>query len=286
MTEPQTREDYGPREVEAARRVLVDLGQVLGAFFEDSIVIVGGWVPALLIEASEAHVGSIDVDLALDPERLLEGRYAEIIEIMEGTGRYKRSEKHQFKMRTTVDLGDGQQPVVVDVDFLKPKNKPKRGDGALLPGFRPLDAAGCAAAFRSPHEIKLSGFMLSGATNAVQLRVASISDFLVMKAHALAGRDKPKDAYDICFCLDHAAEGIESLAAEWRSRKAEKMVRDAIAHLRVKFDSLTAFGPQQVVKFYDAHSEEDRAMHARRAFELVQRFLTHFDERAEDGGGP
>jgi hypothetical protein len=25
-----------------------------------------------------------------------------------------------------------------------------------------------------------------------------------MKAYALAGRDRPKDAYDICYCLDHS----------------------------------------------------------------------------------
>jgi len=30
--------DYGQRDVEAARRVLVDLGQVLGSMFADSIV--------------------------------------------------------------------------------------------------------------------------------------------------------------------------------------------------------------------------------------------------------
>jgi hypothetical protein len=75
--EPRTEHDYGPREIEAARRVLVDLGQVLGFWFADSIVVVGGWVPDLLLpDASEAHVGSIDVDLALDAPKLREGRYA------------------------------------------------------------------------------------------------------------------------------------------------------------------------------------------------------------------
>jgi len=38
--EPRTQHDYGARQVEAARRVLVDLGQVLGAWFSDSIVVV------------------------------------------------------------------------------------------------------------------------------------------------------------------------------------------------------------------------------------------------------
>jgi hypothetical protein len=74
--EPRQKEDYGGRQVDAARRVLVDLGQVL-ASFRDSIVVIGGWVPDLLIpDAEEPPIGSIDVDLALDASRLRDGRYA------------------------------------------------------------------------------------------------------------------------------------------------------------------------------------------------------------------
>lgn len=48
----------------AARRVLVDVGQVLASFV-DCLVVVGGWTPDLLLpDADERHVGSIDVDLA------------------------------------------------------------------------------------------------------------------------------------------------------------------------------------------------------------------------------
>ncbi len=49
VIEPRVQHEYGTREIEAARRVLVDLGQVLGSWFKDSIVVVGGWVPDLLI---------------------------------------------------------------------------------------------------------------------------------------------------------------------------------------------------------------------------------------------
>lgn len=60
-TEPRQREDYSDRQVEAAHRVLVDLGQVL-ASFADCLVVVGGWTPDLPIpEADEPHVGSIEI---------------------------------------------------------------------------------------------------------------------------------------------------------------------------------------------------------------------------------
>jgi hypothetical protein len=65
--EPRHHNEYESRQVEAARRVLMDIGQVL-ASFRDCLVVVGGWVPDLLISgAEEAHVGSIDVDIRARP---------------------------------------------------------------------------------------------------------------------------------------------------------------------------------------------------------------------------
>ncbi len=72
--EPLHEGDYTDRQVEAARRVLVDVGQVL-ASFRDAMGVVGGWVPDLLFPAADPrHVGSIDVDLALDAVKLGDGR--------------------------------------------------------------------------------------------------------------------------------------------------------------------------------------------------------------------
>jgi hypothetical protein len=272
--EPRTRHDYGERETRAAHRVLVDLGQVLGSWFKDSIVVVGGWVPDLLVhDPGEVHVGSIDVDLALDAEKLREGRYAEIVKSLLATGRYTQTKK-PFRLRATVELGDGGPAVVVDVDFLKTFEKRRNRRGPrLAPGFRPLDADGCAAAFRQPALVPIDGHTISGAENRVQVLVASVADFLVMKSYALAGRDKPKDAYDICYCLDHAEGGIEPLAHSWRERRPDPLVEGAIKHLREKFSSVTAYGAQQVAAFYDATTREERELRARRAFELVARFL-------------
>jgi len=272
--EPRTQHDYGAREVEAARRVLVDLGQVLGSWFGDSIVVVGGWVPDLLLpEVDEPHIGSIDVDLALDADKLGDGRYAQIVKLLLDTERYEKTDE-PFKLRARVDLGDGQPAIVVDVDFLKPAEKRRRRkEPRLVPDFRPLDADGCAAAFFHPERVPIEGPMISGAENRVHVLVASVPDFLVMKAHALAKRDKPKDAYDLCFCLDNAPGGIEGLARDWRARRDDPLVTTAVVHLREKFATVSSYGPQQVAIFYEATSREDQERFARRAYELVVRFL-------------
>jgi hypothetical protein len=110
--EPRFEGEYTPRQVEAARRVLVDVGQVL-ASFGDAIVVVGGWVPDLLLPAqASAHIGSIDVDLALDAAKLADGRYAELLKLLLDTGRYEKGDK-DFQLVSSVDLADGDAPVRV-----------------------------------------------------------------------------------------------------------------------------------------------------------------------------
>jgi hypothetical protein len=273
--EPRQRDDYSPRQIEAARRVRVDLGQVLAAF-EDCLVVVGGWVPDLLLEqADEPHVGSIDVDLALDANRLSGGRYADLLKLLLDTNRYEPGGK-PFQLVVKVDLKDGEKPIEVEVEFLAPREvKLKKNRPKLLEGFRVLQADACGAAFHAPVEKEISGRTVRGASNTVRLRIASLPDFLVMKAHALAGRDKPKDAYDLCYCLEHYPEGMRALAAQWTNRRKEKDVVRAIEILREKFAAVDAFGPGQVVEFHGSTDGETQAMQSRRAFELMQQFLSY-----------
>jgi hypothetical protein len=74
------------------------------AQFADCMVVVGGWIPDLLLpDADEPHVGSIDVDLALDARKLREGRYAELLKLLLTTGRYKPGVK-DFQLVVDVDL--------------------------------------------------------------------------------------------------------------------------------------------------------------------------------------
>jgi hypothetical protein len=167
----------------------------------------------------------------------------------------------------------------VEVEFLAPKevklkkNRPKR-----LKDFRVLQADGCGVAFHAPVEMPLPGVNIRGDKNTVRLRLASLADFLVMKAFAIGGRDKPKDAYDFCYCLDHSPGGIAPLAADWKARLGEADIKQAVEILREKFDDTASFGPQQVVAFYHSPQSEERDMQARRAYELVREFLKQIDD--------
>ena len=245
----------------------------------DAMVVVGGWVPDLLLPRAEpGHIGSIDVDLALDVTKLSNGRYAEMPKLLLDTGRYRIGSK-AFQVVADVDLGDGEPAVAVEVEFLASsdvklqKNRPK-----LVEEFRVLRFPACAVAFQDPTDLEIHGPMISGAANRVRLLVSSLSDFVIMKAHAIAGRDKPKDVYDLCFCLDRYPEGLEALAEDWRLRRGDPLVHGAVRILGDKFASVEHFGPQQLAVFYSDATADERAMHARRAYELVQELLRMLSE--------
>jgi hypothetical protein len=70
-----TKRDYDAMQVEAARSVMLELVLLLGEY-RDDIVVVGGWVPAFLIPQDKArHIGSMDVDLALNHVTLRDPGY-------------------------------------------------------------------------------------------------------------------------------------------------------------------------------------------------------------------
>lgn len=81
-----THRDYSAEQVQAARSVLLELVRLLGEYRED-IVLVGGWVPDLILpHAEQQHVGSIDVDLALDHRHLQEIGYETIQGLLQKRG--------------------------------------------------------------------------------------------------------------------------------------------------------------------------------------------------------
>lgn len=73
-----TQKDYPEALVRAARSVLVELVHLLREYWEN-IVLVGGWVPELLLSTNKSpHIGSIDVDLALNHLKLQDEGYKSI----------------------------------------------------------------------------------------------------------------------------------------------------------------------------------------------------------------
>src|SRR5690606_1409475 len=96
---------------------LLELTRVLGEYDEE-IAVVGGWVPPLLMPEA-GHIGSTDVDLALDHEALQEPGYATLRALLERSD-YYADEEQNYVFYRDVTLGDGLEPdpVVVEVDLV------------------------------------------------------------------------------------------------------------------------------------------------------------------------
>lgn len=251
MNEPDIATDYDDRGARAAHAVLVELGQVLGAH-RDAIVVIGGAVPSLLIK-DRGHIGTLDIDLDLDPEKLAEHGYAELVEKLLNAG-YERglAGLKPFQLRRAVDLKDGGTPVAVIVDLLMPKGaKTRKHKPPLIQGLRVQEADGGGVALRHNIRLLIDGTMPDGRSNQVEMLVASIPALLVMKGYALVQRDKKKDAYDIYFSVRHYPDGLDHLADECRRLLDDPVAREGLANIAAKFDRVEGFGPTTVRMFLE-----------------------------------
>lgn len=250
MNVPDRAADYQDRDVRAAYSVLIELGQVLGAF-RDKFVIVGGAVPWLLLrDARPQHIGTLDIDIDLNCDALTEGEYATLVEQLEGRG-YERGKEglKEFQMRRWVNVDDGG-PIAVLVDLLMPREaKTKKNKPKFLDGFRAQQIPGGKIALDNNVRCNIDGRMPDGRNNSVELLVASLPALLVMKGYSIVGRDKKKDCYDIYFTIRNYDGGATELAEASRDLLEDAVAREAFGHICEKFAKRDAFGPETVRVF-------------------------------------
>ncbi|MBX9601957.1 MAG: hypothetical protein K2X35_13165 [Bryobacteraceae bacterium] len=273
-----TFRDYSADQVEAAKSVLLELAHLLGEY-RDDIVVVGGWVPHLLLpQQPMRHVGSIDVDLALNHKNLRTAGYASIQKrILERGYEADLRQPFIFHRRITVK----NHPVKVQVDFLAGEYEgtgTKHRTQTVQEG-RARKARGCDLAFELFVETQITGELPTGGKDEVQVRVASVVAFLVMKGMALHDRLKEKDAWDIYFTLTNYPRGIDALAEELRRHLGRVLVQEGLLKLADKFASVDHIGPRFVADFDDVQDEEERARIHRDAFEKVDYLLRRLGVR-------
>lgn len=275
--------DYDSRAVEAARRVLLELTRVLGEYDEE-IAVVGGWVPPLLMPEA-GHIGSTDVDLALDHEALQEPGYATLRALLERSD-YYADEEQNYVFYRDVTLGDGLEPdpVVVEVDLVAAEYglAGKKRQSQPVQDLRARKARGADLVFdrRLAEEVPVEGPLPDGAILRTRVRVAGPVPFLVMKANAIARRDKPKDAYDVWFLLSNHRAGLDGLAAAVAEHADHGLVREALGHLADAFASVDHVGPRAVADFLELEPGTDEYDRVRQdAYQRV-RFILERRPRA------
>lgn len=250
--EPQSAQDYDDRTTKAVKSVLVEIGQILGSF-RGKFALIGGAVPWLLLNNAEMpHVGSLDVDLTLDAEALGDGEYATLVEALQGQGYEQRAGMRRFQLVRSVEAPDGGPPIDVIVDFLMPRDAEiVKNNPPLVAGFAVQKADGADLALRFYQLVAVEGPMPGGGRNKVEMAVCSIPALIAMKGHALRGRLKQKDAYDIYYSVRNYPGGMEALAEACAPLMDHESARIGYGYIAEKFDTPDGFGPTCVRRFVE-----------------------------------
>lgn len=257
----RTAQAYGPGVTSASRSVLVELMTLLRAYRE-ALVLVGGWVPYLLLEQHQrpedafVHVGSIDIDLAVDPAAVQEAQYASIVQLLLDRGYRRASDRRGAVLpdsfERTVPSPKTSKAYTIRVDFLTPLNAadPERAKHAAVhDGLMARKIRGCDAAFRYHTSIDLSGTLPHGGRMTVPMRMATLVGCVAMKGIVLGERYREKDAYDLYALMAHYGRGPAEVAEALRPHQHDPLVREAIDSIRTAFQRRESNGPAWAAGF-------------------------------------
>ena len=268
-----TKLEYSADKTGVCLSVLLEVVAILGAY-RGSVAIVGGWVPYFLVPArASRHVGSTDVDLALDFASITDDNYASIRKLLEEHG-YEQAKDHPYKFVRTLADPSGRD-VQVSVDLLAGEYGGTGGShrSQMVQDVRAHKARGCDLVFDSMLPVTVRGQMPNGATNEVTINVAGVVPFLVMKANALWERLKAKDAYDIYFIVSEYPGALAALVEAFRPFSANKLVLEGLGKIRAKFSGVDSLGPTSVAEFLEEYDADERERIHRDVFERINALL-------------
>jgi hypothetical protein len=268
-----SRSQYGEREVNACKAVLLELVHLLGEL-KDEMVIIGGWAPTFLLpQSDDPHVGSLDIDVALNFSKIPDDAYHTILKAIFKRG-YTQDKEQPFRFFRKVNV-EGAEPINVEVDLMAGEygGTSKGHRTQKVQDVRARKARGCDLAFDTSITVTLEGELPEGGKNKVSFKVAGIVPFLMMKGMAMYERMKEKDAYDIYYCVEHYPGGVKKLAAEFRPYIKNKLVVEGLKKIRSKFASVEHIGPKWVADFFEVAEKDDRDIIMRRVYEKVNDLL-------------
>lgn len=256
---------YDSSDVAACRSVLIEVLTVLGKY-RDRIAVVGGWVPELAIP-NHGHMGSLDVDLALEAAKFPPHVYETIRNDLLAAGYKPTSIPNRFERA----IPGSSVPVRVDLLCGECAGEGS-GSHEMIQGMAVWKARGLDLATWFHRKIRISGTLPGGGRNEVVATIPTIPAFLCMKGILLADRMKEKDAYDVYFCVANSPGGLDGLAAEFQPMLPNHLVQEGLGNLRAKFSTIGDIGPVWAARVA-AEGGADEEFARRDAFERINRLL-------------
>lgn len=257
MADPRSAQDYTPAMVNVVRSTCLYLAVKLADLLKD-LVVVGGMAPQLLVDPrslppeTRAHVGTQDLDLGLSIALLNKDLYEAVRARLLDAG-FVPDHNHAGNLtRQRWVLEESGCPRVT-IDFLVPRISTMSEEDlqSFDVDFAAIRTEGLELAFEDRCWIDLSGLAIDGARidRPVTIPVCGPASFLVLKAFALKGRSKGKDAYDLIWLLQNYPGSTRAYAEVVRPYLARAEVGKAIGILREAFLRDDSVGPVRVARF-------------------------------------
>jgi len=277
----KVKSEYLPREIEACVIVMRDLFTYLKPY-RNQIVLIGGWVPYFLLEKYappgieyDRHVGSLDVDIALNAFSIPRDAYKSILEILKERGFHHRKDSlgknipARFLKKIAFD--DGEE-IEVQIDFLAPEygGAPKKRRHQVIQDMLARKGRGTDIVFDQTEIIHLSGPISSGANIELDIKVANVTACFVMKGIALGERTSEKDAYDLYMLARYYKEGPQSVLFELKKLGSHGLMKEALRNIEEHSKNVKSIGPVSVATFMGITDKEEYDRITRDAYELLQ----------------
>ena len=281
--------EHGGEIARLSLSVYLELMTILGAYRE-ALVLVGGWAPYFILErfgrggAAFQHIGSVDIDIAVNPRLVTPDEYISIVERLERRGYHQRlnrlGQPIPFIFEREVEPGEGRGAHVIEVDFLAPEyggTGKRQRHQRIQPDLLARKARGCDVVFDHCFDHELTGILPNGAENTVRVKIADLVGCLTMKGIVLGERYHEKDAYDVYTVITYYKGGLKGAAQEVRPHLGKSLVREGIANIAEKFQSIRSVGPAGVGHFLASDSAERDRLIAD-AFVNVSEFIKALEE--------
>jgi hypothetical protein len=279
---PRLAVDFTPALTAASRSALLELVRTLRPYSK-ALVLVGGWVPYLLLERNRragnsfAHIGSIDVDFVVDPGQVGEDEYATIVELIKAVG-WQEIEGKRFSFERTFPGADGNaRKIKVDFLTLAP-DEPDRSHRhrPIQVDLQARTMRGAELALTRRTSGHMQGPLPGGAETEVEFLMLDVVGCLGTKGIALGERFKQKDAYDIVSVLDNYGEGVGEVSPLIRPFAAEPMMAEALRIIFEKFRTERSEGPMWYAEFLGG-DRDSQLRSSQRAHQLVHEFARLLD---------
>lgn len=272
--------DYGV--VKASKSVILELGVILRSYFDD-LVLIGGWAPYFISQSYQKesfnHVGSIDIDIAVNPQ-INEKRYGTIIGLIKERGyqavQDELADVFEFRFERPLISPHDNKPYTIRIDFLTSHLGDKRRETVhrrIQTDLQALKAKSCQLAFEHFIVTEVEDILPGNGEASCKWKVASIVSSLVMKAFALGGRYKEKDAYDIYYMIANYKDGPLSVAEEFKPYLNNEVLWEGLLHVKEAFKDIRSNGPAWVANFYNITNERERQIKVADVYKSVSKFL-------------